>query len=91
MTGTPTYTEKPGDASILLFPVYLSSTNLLTLPSGAALYAGDLYRFLIKVYMKKKYESIIVQADILPKEAARFCLKRLSLPAFCVEICPASG
>ena len=54
-------------------------------------FVGDLYRFLMKVYMKKKYGSFIVQADILPKEAARFCLKRLSLPAFCVEICPASG
>ena len=74
----------------MLFPVCLSSTNLMTLLSGAALSLVICIGFFEGLY-EEKYEALIIQADILPKEAARFCLKRLSLPAFCVEACPASG
>ena len=79
----------------MLFPVCLSSTNLMTLLSGAALSSVICIGFFEGLYFEglyeEKYEALIIQADILPKEAARFCLKRLSLPAFCVEACPASG
>ena len=74
----------------MLFPVCLSSTNLMTLLSGAALSLVICIGFFEGLY-EEKYESLIIQADILPKEAARFCRKRLSLPAFCVEARPASG
>lgn len=74
----------------MLFPVCLSSTNLMTLLSGAALSLVICIVFFEGLY-EEKYESLIIQADILPKEASRFCLKRLSLPAFCVEARPASG